>query len=132
MRYPKLREIKEAVKSLFSKPYTLKFPKEPSVPFKEFRGAPRFDKDDCVGCGACAQVCPPQAIEIVDDKATKTRTLKVRHDTCIYCGQCQAYCLTEKLPAGISPLVISISRPIFALLPARIEIQTSDSLPRSR
>ena len=81
-------------RSLISRPYTLKFPKEPSPPFEKFRGAPRFTEEKCVGCTACAQVCPAKAIEVKDDKATATRTLTVRHDTCIYCGQCQANCLT--------------------------------------
>ena len=38
MRYPKLRELREAIKSLFSRPYTIKYPAEPSVPPERFRG----------------------------------------------------------------------------------------------
>ena len=94
MKYPKLREVKEAVKALVKGPYTSAFPKEPHVPFERFRGRPEFNKEDCVGCGACTQVCPSGALRMVDQG--HIRTLEVRWDICIYCGQCQANCLTEK------------------------------------
>jgi len=94
MKYPKLRELKEAIRSLFSKPYTSKFPYQPHKPYERFRGKPEFHEDDCVGCGACYQVCPTGAIEIQDLK--DKRVLTVHWDICIACGQCQANCLTEK------------------------------------
>ena len=30
---------------------------------------PKIKKDLCIGCGACAAVCPNNAIELVDGKA---------------------------------------------------------------
>ncbi|MFH0797422.1 MAG: 4Fe-4S dicluster domain-containing protein [Candidatus Omnitrophota bacterium] len=98
MKYPKLREIKEALTSLFSKPYTSKFPYQPHTPEKRFRGKPEYYKEHCVGCTACAQVCPSGAIEWSDDiKSTPpVRRLVLRYDLCIFCGQCQANCITEK------------------------------------
>lgn len=96
MRYPKLRELKEAIRSLFSRPYTLNFPKEPSIPAAKFRGKPEYHKDDCVGCGACAEVCPSSTIKLTDDLKTRTRTLVLRLDSCLFCGNCQANCITEK------------------------------------
>jgi hydrogenase-4 component H len=94
MRYPKLRELKEAVKALIKGPYTTRFPKEPHVPFERFRGRPEFHEEDCTGCGACVNVCPSGALSMKDDE--DKRVLVVRWDICIYCGQCQANCLTEK------------------------------------
>jgi len=96
MRYPKLRELKEAVRSLFSKPYTINFPKKPSPAAIRFRGMPEYQKDDCVGCCACAEVCPSSTIAVTDDIKTRTRTLILRLDSCIFCGNCQANCITEK------------------------------------
>ena len=78
MRYPKLRELKEAIKALIVGPYTSKFPKEPSLPFPRFRGKPQYYKDDCVGCGACAEVCPSQTIEVTEDMRQKVRKLTLR------------------------------------------------------
>ena len=66
MKYPKLRELKEAIKSLFSKPYTTKFPFEPHEGFDGFRGKPKYFEEYCVGCGACSEVCPGLAITVID------------------------------------------------------------------
>lgn len=96
MRYPKLRELKEAIKSLFSRPYTSKFPYKPSIPYPRFRGKPEFDEHECVGCGACAQVCPPGTIDVEDDVKAMVRRITLRLESCIFCGQCQANCITEK------------------------------------
>ncbi len=50
---------------------------------------------ECIGCGACADICPVEAVEMVDDKP------QVDPDWCIGCGVCAVQC-----PAS----VISISR----------------------
>ena len=42
MRYPKLREIKEALKALVKGPYTSPFPFQEHKPFERFRGRPKF------------------------------------------------------------------------------------------
>lgn len=95
MRWPKLRELKEAVTALVSGPYTANFPAEPTPLSENFRGAPRFDEERCVGCGACAEVCPTGACSVEDDPDRAMRTLTIRFDRCIFCGHCHANCLTE-------------------------------------
>jgi len=96
--YPKLRELKEALKSLFSPAYTSDFPRQAHTPNARFRGRPYFHEEDCIGCTACAQVCPAKAIEVDDviKGAVVKRRLTVHWDTCVFCGQCQANCLTAK------------------------------------
>ena len=96
MKYPKLRELKEAVISLVSAPYTSKFPAEPHIPFEKFRGKPVVDNDNCVGCETCANVCPPMAITFSDDKAKGIRIIKRDYGKCIFCGQCEEHCITGK------------------------------------
>jgi len=66
MKYPKLRELKEAVRALIKGPYTSKFPYKPHVPYERFRGRPKFNTEFCIGCTACAQVCPTGAIQFKD------------------------------------------------------------------
>jgi len=96
MRKPKLRELWEAIKVLLVYgPYTSKFPREMTVPPETFRGKPEFNPDRCIGCGACSEVCPSRSIEIIDNKETKTRTLKLRYDICNFCGQCHLNCTTK-------------------------------------
>ncbi len=96
MKYPKLRELKEAVISLVTPAYTSKFPAGEHVPFKDFRGKPVVDNTNCVGCETCANVCPPLAITFTDDTERKIRTIKRDYGKCIFCGQCQEHCITGK------------------------------------
>lgn len=98
MRKPKLRELKEAIKAIFKGPYTVGFPFKPAETFPQFRGAPEFHEQDCMGCTACAQVCPPKAIHVADEVLADPprRTLVIYYDECIFCGQCELNCPTEK------------------------------------
>lgn len=96
MKYPKIREIKEAVISLVSPAYTTSFPKKNHVPYENYRGKPVVDNDNCVGCETCANVCPPLAITFEDDKSTGIRTIRRDYGKCIFCGQCEEHCITGK------------------------------------
>ncbi|UCH13830.1 MAG: 4Fe-4S dicluster domain-containing protein [Bacteroidales bacterium] len=96
MKYPKLREVKEAVISLLTPAYTSKFPKKPHTPFENYRGKPVVDDENCVGCETCANVCPPKAITFKDDKKKKLRVIDRNYGLCIFCGQCQDHCITGK------------------------------------
>jgi len=96
MKYPKLREVKEAVISLLTPAYTTKFPKKPHIPFENYRGKPVVDDENCVGCETCANVCPPSAITFKDDKKKKLRVIERNYGLRIFCGQCQDHCITGK------------------------------------
>jgi len=97
LRFPKLRELKEAVVAVFSPRFTTRFPDKPCVVPEKYRGKPEFDLDTCIGCGACVNVCPsPSCLTMVDDLDADPPVRKITHryDTCIFCGNCEANCTT--------------------------------------
>ena len=98
MKLPKLRELKEAVTAVFSPRFTTRFPDEPCNVPERYRGKPEFDPDNCIGCGACVNVCPTEALTMIDypDAQPPIRIIKQRYDTCIFCGNCHENCTTEK------------------------------------
>lgn len=46
----------------------------------------RIISDECIKCGACADICPVNAISEADDKYV------VDAETCIDCGACEDGC----------------------------------------
>jgi len=102
LRYPKLRELKEAVTAVISPRFTTRFPDEPCVVPEKYRGKPEFDLDACIGCGACVNVCPSSiCLQMTDDLDADppVRRITLNYYTCIFCGNCSDNCTTEK---GIS------------------------------
>ncbi|MFH1448184.1 MAG: ATPase, T2SS/T4P/T4SS family [Candidatus Micrarchaeota archaeon] len=57
---------------------------------KESNGILFIDEDECIGCGACAEKCPNDAIVIEDGKAIKC-------DLCFGLPKCINYCPEEAL-----------------------------------
>jgi formate hydrogenlyase subunit 6/NADH:ubiquinone oxidoreductase subunit I len=53
---------------------------------------PKREEEDCTACGACAEACPINAIEILSDGNPK-----VDKGICIGCGVCALKCPTEAL-----------------------------------
>jgi hydrogenase-4 component H len=98
IRKPKIRELGEAVRAIVKGPFTTKFPFEGPEIIPEFRGFPKFIDEKCVRCGACAEVCPANAIEIeeIEKDGKLFRRVRFRYDICILCGQCGALCTTGK------------------------------------
>ncbi len=116
----------EVWKLMLKKPFTNKFPAKyapksvhgfirrvqvgkakiipPIPPPPQFRGKIKYDKESCVGCGLCAQVCPSKAIELVRDEkwvimhckegAKLAAPLKIRIyiSRCTFCAQCVDIC----------------------------------------
>ena len=64
------------------------------------------DADRCTGCGACVQVCPTEAIALVEGKA------RVDEEICIGCGACADECPENAIqPVVQGELVPAPERP---------------------
>jgi len=53
----------------------------------------KVDEDACTGCGACAEVCPSDAITVND-------TAKVDPELCTECAACTEECPVEAITLG--------------------------------
>lgn len=86
----RLTLVKEALRQLFKKPATLKYPYQKSDMPDGFRGRPIWDMTICIGCGLCSIVCPSEAVEMIG----KGLDAEIKHllDRCMFCGQCAETC----------------------------------------
>ena len=80
--------IGQALKNLFSKPATCKYPFEPREFPERTRGHVENDMDKCILCGLCQMRCPTGAITV--DK--KEQTWAIRPFSCIQCRSCVDNC----------------------------------------
>ena len=55
---------------------------------------PLVDRDRCTACGECVEVCPPEAIVIVDGSAV------IEKRFCEECGECVDACPEEAISLG--------------------------------
>ena len=85
-----ISELKEALVSLTDiKPEMLK-PEASTQPISSpHHKMVIFDKK-CIGCGACATVCPADAIVLAENRKFRAITIKIAQ--CIYCGMCAETC----------------------------------------
>ncbi|MGE4587227.1 MAG: DUF362 domain-containing protein [Mangrovibacterium sp.] len=54
-------------------------------------GFPKINLDRCIGCGSCIDVCPMNAISIVDGKAV------IDLDKCANCHACESACPVDAI-----------------------------------
>ncbi len=85
-----ISKIKEALICLRAPRVTFRYPLEPMPAPARFRGRPTIDGAKCIGCGACAAVCPPRLISVTGGGTT--RTVELNFSRCTYCARCQEVC----------------------------------------
>ena len=88
----------KAVKYLFAKPKTLRYPFEKKEPALRYRGFHTNDWDTCTGCGNCADICPNEAITIIEvpglesKPGEKNERPELDYGRCCFCGLCVDIC----------------------------------------
>ena len=89
----KLPMAARALRNLFSRPATRRYPIEVREPFPGARGTLEFDLATCVFCGLCARRCPAAAITC----SREDRYFAIEQLTCIACGVCVDVCNKDSL-----------------------------------
>ncbi len=67
-------------------------PEEAILVEKPIMGEIRVDEEKCQVCGACAEICPTNAIRFPNDKK-----IEVNEEVCLYCKACEKVCAVEAI-----------------------------------
>lgn len=94
--------ISVALKNVFSKPSTRKYPYVKRTPFSKQRGHIDININDCIFCGMCSRKCPVGAIKVI--RAEKSWEIdRFKCVNCSYCAEsCPKKCLSVE-PEYVSP-----------------------------
>ena len=57
---------------------------------------PEYEKENCIFCLKCNEICPMEIIELVDEGGEEQR-ISINYDRCIGCGVCAFNCPEEAL-----------------------------------
>ena len=66
-------------------------PRTSTIKKEETEMAAKVDSEKCLGCEACKNACPAEAIVMKDGKAF------VKEDDCLSCGACEGECPVEAI-----------------------------------
>ena len=94
-----------SLKYLFEKPRTVAYPYKKREISPRYRGFHKNDLEKCIGCGNCADICPCDAITMVEVPGIKAdpkrgvtnKRPQINYGRCSYCGLCVDVCPTGSL-----------------------------------
>jgi len=86
--------------NLLHGPVSFHFPQHPASP-AGLRGLVQNDPERCTGCGTCAYVCAPAAIQVRET----SRAIEWEYDPgqCTFCGRCVSDCPLPALAWATEP-----------------------------
>ncbi len=73
------------------------YPLEPMPVDKNFRGKPEHTPQQCIGCAACVNACPSNALTVEIDLAANQLAWQFNLGRCIFCGRCEEVCPTAAI-----------------------------------
>ncbi len=112
----------KAIKYLFEKPVTLRYPFEQKEPSPRYRGFHLNDWDKCTGCENCADICPNEAITMVEipeikpKPGEKNERPQIDYGRCCFCGLCVDICPPGSLRLSRDYFHIHFDTETFTLL----------------
>ncbi len=129
-----------AIKYLFKKPKTLKYPFELKEPAKRLRGFHLNDWDKCTGCGKCADICPNEAIEMIKvpelksklEEGIKNERPKLDYGRCCFCGLCVDICPPGSLRLSRDYFHIHFDTDTFKFIPRDEQTDKEHFLPAEK
>ena len=137
MAKPSLLSPFKAIRYLFKKPKTLRYPFELKEPALRYRGFHLNNWEKCTGCGNCADICPNEAIEMVKipelksnpKKGIKNERPKIDYGRCCFCGLCVDICPPGSLRLSRDYLHIHFKTDTFTLIPKDDQSDKENFIP---
>jgi len=123
MGKPSILSPFKAIRFLFKKPVTLRYPFQRKEPARKYRGFHLNDWDTCTGCGNCADICPNEAItmieapEIKPEPGQKNERPQLDYGRCCFCGLCVDICPPGSLRLSRDYLHIHFDTDSFVFVP---------------
>ncbi len=108
---------------LFRKPKTTCYPFTSKEPALRYRGFHLNDWDTCTGCGNCADICPNDAIEMIEIAelesvpGMKNERPRLDYGRCCFCGLCVDICPPGSLRLSRDYLHIHFDTGTFVFTP---------------
>ncbi len=122
-------------KYLFKKPVTVPMDdifKHPRESQDNYRGFHVNDWDKCIGCGTCSEVCPTNAISMVerkelpDEQGSKPERPVIDYGRCCFCALCVDICTSGSLSLTKEYLYNSPDPEDFIFMPGAKDITGRD------
>ncbi len=122
-------------KYLFKKPVTIPMKdifENPRESQDNYRGFHINDWEKCIGCGTCAEICPTQAITMVersdvkDEEGSKPERPVIDYGRCCFCGLCVDVCTSGSLNFTKEYLFNSQNPDDFYYMPTDMDITGMD------
>jgi len=113
----------KAINFLFKKPRTLRYPFESKEPALRYRGFHLNDWEKCTGCGNCADICPNEAVTMVEipeiepKPGEKNERPKLDYGRCCFCGLCVDICPPGSLRLSRDYFHIHFDTDTFTFIP---------------
>jgi len=72
-------------------------PVHPLPVSSHFRGKPEHHSRQCIGCAACVQACPSNALSVETDLSAGLLVWTFNLGRCIFCARCEEVCPTAAI-----------------------------------